>query len=81
MASLDAVLMGFAPMTISISLARPVVSLKVYDVLGREVATLVNGDVGPGRHDARWDANTAGGLYVHRLIADGHVTARRMLLL
>jgi len=56
------------------------VTLRVYDVLGREVAALVDGVVDAGKHDVRWDANVAGGVYVYRLIADGAVSARRMVL-
>lgn len=46
------------------------VTLKVYDVLGREVATLMN-DVRPaGYHDAQWDAsNVASGVYFYRMEA------------
>ena len=37
------------------------VSLKVYDVLGREVATLVNEVKLPGEYTVRWDASSAAG--------------------
>jgi hypothetical protein len=47
------------------------VTLKVYDVLGREVTTLLN-DIRPaGYHDAQWDAgNVASGVYFYRLEAE-----------
>ncbi len=43
------------------------VTLRVFDVLGREVATLVNEEIKPGSHEVTWDASgfsrqTAGGL-------------------
>jgi hypothetical protein len=46
------------------------VTLKVYDVLGREVTTLMN-DIRPaGYHDALWDAgNIASGVYFYRMEA------------
>jgi hypothetical protein len=46
------------------------VILKVYDVLGREVTTLLN-DIRPaGYHDAQWDAgNVASGVYFYRMEA------------
>jgi len=46
------------------------VSLKVYDMLGREVATLVNEDRPAGYHEVRWIAsNTASGVYFYRMEA------------
>ena len=45
------------------------VSLVVYDVLGREVATLVRGTLGAGYHTATWDARSvASGVYFARLV-------------
>ena len=44
------------------------VSLKVYDVLGREVATLVNEELSPGRYERTFDGSTmASGIYWYRL--------------
>jgi len=46
------------------------VSLKLYDMLGREVATLVNEDRPAGYHEVRWIAsNAASGVYFYRLEA------------
>ncbi len=46
------------------------VSVKVYDVLGREVTALVNEDRPAGYHDVRWDAsNIASGVYFYRIEA------------
>ncbi|MBI4547714.1 MAG: fibronectin type III domain-containing protein [Ignavibacteriae bacterium] len=48
------------------------VSLKVYDVLGREVATLVNEELRPGRYEATWNATQfASGVYYVRMAASG----------
>ena len=48
------------------------VSLKVYDVLGREVTTLVNENLAAGRYKAQWDATgVASGVYFYRLEARG----------
>ena len=45
-------------------------SLRVYDLLGREVATLVNGRKEPGRYATRFDGSgLASGVYYYRLIA------------
>jgi len=44
------------------------VNLKVYDVLGREVATLVDGARAAGVHTAHWDASSMpSGVYIYRL--------------
>jgi hypothetical protein len=57
------------------------VSLKVYDMLGREVATLVNQSLQPGTYQTTWDAsNMPSGMYVYRLTAGEFVQARKMLL-
>jgi hypothetical protein len=58
------------------------VSLKVYDVLGREVATLVEGVVPAGEHTVHWDASGfAGGIYFYRLSGTTGDVVRKMVLL
>jgi hypothetical protein len=58
------------------------VTLKVYDILGREVATLVNGNRQPGVHTVRFDASAlSSGVYSYRLQAGSFSRARTMLLL
>ncbi len=42
--------------------------ITIYNVLGQEVATLADGDIGPGRHAFRWDASAhPTGIYFARL--------------
>ncbi len=54
--------------------------LAVYDVLGREVATLAEGHHRAGRHAATWDARTMpAGVYFTRLSAGGHARTRRVV--
>lgn len=56
-------------------------SLKVYDVLGREVATLLDGLVDAGSHSLRFDANGLGsGIYFYRLTINGSTLSRKMQL-
>jgi Secretion system C-terminal sorting domain/Immune inhibitor A-like, MAM domain len=69
--------------TISYTVASPsVVSLKIFDVLGREVATVVNKAMPSGRYEATWDASgVASGLYFYRLDAGSFVEVKKMMLL
>ncbi|GAB5521038.1 MAG: hypothetical protein RhofKO_32890 [Rhodothermales bacterium] len=58
------------------------VSLKVYDMLGREVTTLVNGRLGAGTHAVTWDASAmTSGTYLYRLVGPQHTQVQRMTLL
>ncbi len=58
------------------------VSLKVYDVLGREVATLVDGHKSAGYYDVTWDAsNMPSGVYMYKLTAGSYTDVKKMLLL
>jgi hypothetical protein len=68
--------------TIRFSLAdRRSTVLKVYDLLGREVAVLVNGELDPGEHTVQFDgARLASGLYVCRMTAGGYMAQTTMIL-
>lgn len=58
------------------------VSLKVFDVLGAEMATLVNEKKGPGIYVVTWDANGyPSGVYFYRLMSEGKVFTGKMNLL
>ena len=57
-------------------------SLRVYDVLGREVATLVNEMKSPGRYNVIWDAaGVASAVYFYKLESSGRVETKRMILM
>jgi hypothetical protein len=43
------------------------VSLKVFDVTGKEVARLVEGNKDRGRHEVRWNTTSPSGIYFYRL--------------
>jgi len=61
---------------------RVVCTIKVYDVLGREVATLVNREQAPGNYSVRFDAgHLSSGLYFYRLTAGGFKSTKKMLLI
>jgi len=55
--------------------------LRVYTSAGQEVATLVEGSLAAGPHQAHWDAaGKASGVYFYRLEASGGVSAGRLVL-
>ncbi len=57
------------------------VSLKVYDVLGKEVATLVNERLSPGTYKYDFDgSNFSSGVYFYKLEADGFADTKKMFL-
>jgi hypothetical protein len=58
------------------------VSLKIYDVTGREVTTLVSEELTPGSYKYQWDARgMASGVYFYRLEAKGFMQMKKMLLI
>ena len=57
------------------------VRLAIYDVLGRQVATLVDARQPAGPHSVRFDSNGLGsGLYFYRLETESFTKVRKMLL-
>jgi hypothetical protein len=57
------------------------VDLRVYDLLGREVATLASGFRQPGTHSVTFDATgLTSGAYIYRFTAPGFTATRRMVL-
>ncbi|MFN8588730.1 MAG: hypothetical protein U0704_13130 [Candidatus Eisenbacteria bacterium] len=75
------------PVTLRFALARAGdVRLEVYDVAGRLVATPCAAPLDAGPHAIGWDLREAGGararpgLYFCRLVADGHVSRRKLVV-
>ena len=62
------------------------VTLVVYDVLGRQVRTLVSGTLPPGAHSVRWDGRDSrgipagSGVYFYRLTTGADFTAVKKML-
>jgi len=57
------------------------VRLSVYDILGREVAVLVNGMEAPGVHEVKFDGSRlASGVYFCSSRAGDFVSVRKLLL-
>ncbi len=59
-----------------------IITLKVFDVLGREVKTLINGYKNAGEHQINFNAqNLASGIYYYQLIQDNNIQTKKMMLL
>jgi hypothetical protein len=57
------------------------VKLMIYDILGREVATLVNELLKPGTYEVEFDGtNYPSGVYFYKLITDNYNEARKIVL-
>ncbi len=71
--------------TTTISFALPKsspVTLSVYNILGQEVARLVDGPMAAGTHQVTFEAsNMASGIYFYRLQTDGFSEQRKMVLM
>jgi polyhydroxybutyrate depolymerase len=58
------------------------VILKVYDILGREVATLVNQKQKPGNYEVEWNAiNQPSGVYFYQLQTGDFIETKKMILM
>jgi len=58
------------------------VKLAVYDVVGNEVALLVNEEKAPGDHQVTFDAsNLPGGVYFYRMETTGFAETKKLVLL
>ncbi len=79
----------FNPSTV-ISYALPehsVVTIKIYDMLGREVKTLINEEKNAGVHNITWNADNnygskiASGTYIYTIKAGKFFQAKKMIML
>ena len=58
------------------------VRLVVYNILGREVVTLVNEKLSPGSYEVEWDGtNYASGVYFYKLTTTGYTETKKLILL
>jgi hypothetical protein len=73
----------FNPSTnISFSIpSRAFVSLKIFDIRGREIATLINEDLPAGLYTKKWDANSfSSGVYFYRIKAGNFIATKKLVL-
>ena len=58
------------------------VVIRVYDILGKEIATLVNEEKPSGNYSVEFDAsNLSSGVYLYKIQARDFVQTRKMILL
>jgi hypothetical protein len=58
------------------------VSLKIFDILGKEIATLVNEKLNPGTYEVTFDgSNFASGIYFYRLTTDDFIDTKKLVLM
>ncbi|MFO7446240.1 MAG: LamG-like jellyroll fold domain-containing protein [Ignavibacteriaceae bacterium] len=58
------------------------ISIKVFDILGKEIATLVNRESEPGRYEVKFDASDLpSGIYFYRLTTSEYSETKKMILL
>lgn len=69
--------------TIRFSIPRiSLVTIKVYDILGREVKTLINGEKSPGEYKVQFNAGSLhSGVYLYELKADKYVEVKKMMVI
>ena len=74
--------------TINYQLAKPgLVNLKVYNIAGQLVKTLVSGQAGAGPHTIKWDGRdsqgnkVSSGIYIYRLQAENKDMTRKLVVL
>jgi len=74
----------FNPVT-TLSFAIPVdneVTLSIYNLQGREVASLINGNMKAGYHSTTWDASAnASGVYFVKMMAGEYVNTQKLMLI
>jgi hypothetical protein len=58
------------------------VQIKIYDILGREISTLVNEELKPGTYEAEFDGtNYSSGIYYYLLTSDYFSETKKMVMI
>jgi hypothetical protein len=61
---------------------RPMVTLKIYNLLGQEVAKLVNEQLSPGYYERTWNASAfSSGVYIARFTTPSQQMTKKLLLI
>ncbi|MGH2576124.1 MAG: T9SS type A sorting domain-containing protein, partial [Ignavibacteria bacterium] len=66
---------------ISVGTVPRTVRLIIYDILGREIASLVHEELKPGTYEVEWNGNIyASGIYFYRLTSGDFIESKKMVL-
>jgi subtilisin-like proprotein convertase family protein len=66
----------------NVSIRNPLAQLIIYDILGKEVTTLVNENLSPGTYEVEWNAeNIPSGIYFYQLKTENYTETKKMLLI
>jgi flagellar hook assembly protein FlgD len=63
------------------------VTLKIYDLLGKEIKTLINSEYSAGSHSMQWNGDdnlgnkVSTGIYVYRMTSGNFASSKKMLLI
>jgi len=58
------------------------ITLKVYDVLGNEITTLINGQKEAGRYQVQFNAaNLVSGIYIYRIVTGDFISSKKLILM
>jgi len=58
------------------------VSIKVFNLLGEEIATLVNGEFSTGNYEVSFNgANLSSGIYFYTITTDNFVATKKMMMI
>ena len=61
---------------------KSIVSIKIFDVLGKEIRTLFHGERKTGNYQIQFDSNNmSSGIYFYSLVAGDFVDTKKMILL
>jgi photosystem II stability/assembly factor-like uncharacterized protein len=61
---------------------RRVVSLRIYDILGKEISTLINEELKPGTYEVEWNAASySSGVYFYSLMTNNFTQTKKMVVL
>ena len=57
------------------------VNIKIYDISGKEVETIVNENMQAGKYETQWNGSIySSGVYFYKINADGYTDTKRMIL-
>jgi len=58
------------------------VELKIFDILGKEMAVMVNGEIAAGKHEVKFDGNNfSSGVYFYQLKSSDFIETKKLLLM